>query len=162
MNTKKHNQRKRNRKEKNLFWVVRSTLIGSTQLMLYNRKPYKLDISYDPELANYYKDKFMWFSAHGESYLNNNAINKFPITSDESIPVKLIIDNDNPDMFIQRKNDNLFIGDNTIEYVTCGDKIVELRYSSRISSKLFPEITEESGIIGVRIERYNEKEEKSI
>jgi hypothetical protein len=156
MNTKKHNQRKRKRGKKNLFWLVRSTLIGSTQLMLYNRKPYKLDISYDPELSNYYKDKLVWFSVHGESYLNKNAIGKFPITQDESIPVKLIIDKDNPDLLIQRIKNNLFISDGTVEYIERGKEVIKLRYPSRISSKLFPEITEESGIVGVRI---NEKKE---
>lgn len=158
----KHNKRKKNRGYKNLFWLVRDTRIGSTQLMLYNRKPYKLDISYNPELANYYKDKLKWFSVHGESYLNNNAINKFPITSDESIPVKLIIDNDNPDMFIQRKNDNLFISDGTVKWtkMMSGMEIIELRSPSRISPKLFPEVTEESGIVGVKI--YEKKETKEV
>lgn len=158
MNTQKHNHRKRKRGEKNLFWLVRSTLIDSKQLLLYNRKPYKIDISYykyDYE----YCDNLKWFSVHDKTYLKNNAINKFNITNNDIISTKLIIDNNNPDLFIQRRKDNLFISNDTVDFIS-KEKITRLRHPSRISPKLFPEITEESGIVGVRIEKYNEKEEK--
>ena len=153
MNTQRHNQRKRDRGKKNLFWLVKSTLIGSRSLMLYNKKPYKLDISYT-EYADNYKDKSIWFSIHDNSYLKNDAIDKFPNASqDNSIPVRLVIDKDNPDMFIQRRKDNLFI-DNKIHKYWKGSiqNYEEVSCSSRISNKLFPEITEDDGIVGVRIE----------
>lgn len=151
MNTKKHNQRKRKRGEKNLFWLVKSTMVGSTQLLLFNRKPYK--ISY-PEYDRY-KDKSMWFSIHGETYLKNDAVNKFSNASqDNSIPVRLLIvsGEDNPDLLIQRIKNNLFISEGTVKYIERGKEIIELRYPTRISNKLFPGITEKDGIIGVKIE----------
>jgi hypothetical protein len=157
MNTKKHNQRKRKRGEKNLFWLTRSTLIGSRELRLYNRKPYKLDYSY-AETSEYYYDKVRWFSCHDVSFPRENLGDRFPgIDHNFLIPIELTIDNENPDMLIQRKKDNLFIASSTIEVIKgTGEEIQELRYPSRISPKLFPEVTEESGIIGVRI---NEKKE---
>lgn len=153
MNTQRHNQRKRDRGKRNLFWLVNSTLIGSRSLMLYNRKPYKLDISYS-EYSNHYKDKLIWFSCHGESYLKNGAINKFPNASqDIPIPVRLVIDKDNPDMFIQRRKDNLFIDNKILKYWKGSiQNYEEVSCASRISNKLFPEITEDDGIVGVRIE----------
>jgi hypothetical protein len=84
MNTKKHNQRKRKRGEKNLFWLVKSTMVGSTQLLLFNRKPYKYKISFS-KYADQYKDKSMWFSIHGETYLRNNAVDKFIVETPAQI-----------------------------------------------------------------------------
>lgn len=161
MNTKKHNQRKRRRGYKNLFWLVKSTKIGSNLLELYNKKPYKVDYSCS-DIADYYYDKSLWHSCHGVSYPDVKLLDRFSITYDDIVLVELVIDNDNPDMFIQRKGDNLFISNDKVRIIKWFFKIItELKCPSRISPKLFPEITEESGIIGVRIERYNEKE-KSI
>jgi len=156
MNTKKHNQRKRKRGYKNLFWLVKSTLIGSKQLLLYNRKPYKIDISYY-EYGHEYYDKLKWFSCYDETYLKNDAINKFPITHNDIIPVKIVLDldNNNPDLLIYRKRDNLFISDGIVKYKKGKEEVIELRCPSRISPKLFPEITEKDGIVGVKIEKYN-------
>ena len=154
MNTKRHNQRKRKRGEKNLFWLVKSTMVESTQLLLFNRKPYKYEISFS-KFADQYKDKSMWFSIHGETYLRNNAVDKFPNASqDNSIPVRLLIisGEDNPDLLIQRIKNNLFISEGTVKYIKRGKEVLELRYPTRISNKLFPGITEKDGIIGVRIE----------
>lgn len=153
MNTKKHNQRKRKRSEKNLFWLVRSTLIGSQQLELYNRKPYKIDYSYS-EISKRYHDGSVWSSYHGMSYPKKDLIDRFPdIDHNSLIPVKLVINRDNPDMLIQRIKSNLFISEGTVKYIKRGKEVMELRCPTRISPKLFPEITEESGIIGVRIDK---------
>ncbi len=152
MNTKKHNQRKRNRGYKNLFWLVRSTRIGSKDLILYNRKPYKYPVS--GEYASEYCGGVRWISGHSESYTSGDLINRFPeIDYETLIPVKLIIDSDNsPDMLIQRKKDNLFISNSKVKVIKgTGEEIHELRYPTRISPKLFRDITEELGIVGVRI-----------
>lgn len=157
MNTKKHNQRKRDRGKRNLFWLVKSTLVGSKQLILYNRKPYKIDISYSRYAINYY-DKLEWFSGHSESYVNSEShnkdlIDKFPITHNDLIPVRLVKCDSNPNLFIKRKNGNLFMSNGTIVVIRgTGEEILELQAPSRISPKLFPEVTEESGIVGVIIE----------
>lgn len=153
MNTQRHNQRKRDRGKRNLFWLVKSTMIGSRSLMLYNRKPYKEDISYN-EYASEYKDKSIWFSVHSEFYLKNDAIDKFPNASqDNQIPVKLVVDKDNPDMFIQRRKDNLYMDSKIHKYWKgTNPNYEEVSCYSRISNKLFPEITEDDGIVGVRIE----------
>ena len=151
MNTHRHNQRKRKRGYKNLFWLVRDTRIGSTQLILYNRKPYKIKLGSKYDYL--YSDELRWFSCYDKTFLKNNAINKFNITHNDIVPVKLILDNNNPDLLIRKKKDNLFISSEVTELVKykSKEKIIELRYPSRISPKLFPEITEESGIFGVRI-----------
>ncbi len=161
MNTKKHNKRKRNRGSKNLFWLVKSTLKGSRQLILYNRKPYRLDISYSKYADEHY-DREIWFSVHSESYLGNNVIDKFSdITHETPQPVKLLIDDFDPDMFIQRKKDNLFISSRTMKITKgTGEEVIELSYPTRISNKLFPGITEKDGITGVKI--YEEAKEKEI
>jgi hypothetical protein len=129
-------------------------LIGSKSLLLFNRKPYKYKISFS-KYADQYKDKSMWFSIHGETYLRNNAVDKFPNASqDNSIPVRLLIvsGEDNPDLLIQRIKNNLFISEGTVKYVERGKEVIELRCPTRISNKLFPEITEKDGIVGVMIE----------
>lgn len=157
----KHNKRKKNRGYKNLFWLVKSTSIGSRELILYNRKPYKEMLPHDYIYAKNYHDESRWWSSHSENYPNNETIERFPgITHNDLIPVELIIDNDNPDMLIQRKKDNLFISSGTTKYIKGGREVVELRYPTRISPKLFPEVTEESGIVGVKI--YEKKETKEV
>jgi hypothetical protein len=160
MNTKKHNQRKRRRGYKNLFWLVRSTRIGSNLLELYNKKPYKVDYSYS-YISEYYYDKSLWYSCHGVSYPDVKLLDRFSITYDDIVPVELVIDNDSPDMFIQRKGDNLFISNDKVRIIKWSFKIItELKYPTRISPKLFPEVTEESGIVGVKI--YEKKETKEV
>ena len=147
---------RKNRKGKNLFWLARSTRKGSRELLLFNREPYKIDWSFSP-YADEYHDKKIWFSCHGESYPGNKVcLTKFlDVTYEKAIPVKLIIDNDNPDMFIMRLRDNLFIDSFThkVIYGSQGKEKIEIRHELRISNKLFPEVTDETGIVGVRIER---------
>jgi hypothetical protein len=64
-------------------------------------------------------------------------------------------------MFIQRKGDNLFISNDKVRIIKWSFKIItELKYPTRISPKLFPEVTEESGIVGVKI--YEKKETKEV
>ena len=157
MNTQKHNQRKRDRGKRNLFWLVKSTLVGSEQLILYNRKPYKINIAYSKYAINYY-DKLKWFSGHSEYYVNGGSYNKdlankFNITHNDLIPVRLVRCDYKPNLFIKRKKENLFISNETIKIVRgTGEEILELQAPSRISPKLFPEVTEKSGIVGVVIE----------
>lgn len=156
----KHNKRKINRKYKNLFWLTRSTSI-SMELILYNRKPYREKLPLDYEYAKFYHDSSRWFSIHDQSYPRESTMKRFSwITYNDLVPVELVIDNDNPDMLIQRRGNNLFISSGTVKYIKGGKEVVDLRYPSRISSKLFPEVTEESGIVGVRI--YEKKETKEV
>lgn len=149
--------RRKSRKGKNLFWLTRSTRKGSKILILFNREPYKEDWSFC-EYADDYYDKKIWFSCHGESYpRKETCLTKFlDITHEKAIPVKLVIDTEGePDLFIQRVRDNLFIGPDIFK-VYCGSKMIEkfrISHHSRISNKLFPEITDETEIVGVRIER---------
>ena len=63
-----------------------------------------------------------------------------------------MLDNNNPDLLIQRIKSNLFISVETVKYIKRGKEVIELRYPTRISNKLFPGITEKDGIIGVKIE----------
>jgi hypothetical protein len=159
----KHNKRKKNRGYKNLFWLVKNTIIGSRELILYNRKPYKEKLPPDDKYAEHYHDKSRWYSLHDQSYPGKSTIERFSwIGPNDIIPVELVIDNDNPDMLIQRKKDNLFISSGTTKYIkmVSREEIIELRYPSRISPKLFPEVTEESGIVGVKI--YEKKETKEV
>ena len=158
----KHNKRKKNRGYKNLFWLVKNTIIGSRELILYNRKPYKEKLSPDYEYAEHYHDKSRWYSLHDQSYPGKSTIERFPeIDHNSLVPVELVIDNNNPDLLIQRKKDNLFISGYTVRMIKgTGEEVIELGYPSRISPKLFPEVTEESGIVGVKI--YEKKETKEV
>ena len=153
---KRNNKRKKKRGYKNLFWLGESAIIGSNEVVLYNQKPYRTEACFGWHSPEYYKDGWTWFSLHGKSYPERRLHNKFPTLDYETlIPVELVIDNDNPDMFIQRVRDNLFISCGILDY-DGGKK--KLWYPSRISPKLFPEVTEESGIVGVRIDEKKEKE----
>lgn len=139
MKKDKH-KRKKTRGERNLFWLVKSTEYNI--LLLFNRKPYKRRVSWWKRLFYDYKEDFVWESVHGCSYLH---VDQFPSISRLCpIPVHLIIIKDDmeADMFIQRIKDNLFI-DNS--------KTSLKRHYFRISNKLFPEITEKSGVVKVKL-----------
>jgi hypothetical protein len=131
------------------------------ELILYNRKPYREKLPLDYEYAKFYHDSYRWFSIHDQSYPRESTMKRFSwITYNDLVPVELVIDNENPDMLIQRRGDNLFISSGTVKYIKGGKEVVDLRYPSRISSKLFPEVTEELGIVGVKI--YERKETKEV
>ncbi len=86
------------------------------------------------------------------------------------VRLRLCAEGEEPDLFIQRVADNLFIFCTTISVGRWkpreGGKIKtailgkhrfveekEVPHVNRISNKLFPEVTEESGVTGVMIER---------
>ncbi len=146
---------------KNLFWVVRETTkVCEPDLIVFNKKPTLIDVNYiAPEYADFYQDGKSWYSNHGSLFMDNKRDKRFSdITwNSDPIPVKLIIVSDNPDFYIQRYKDCLFI-DRRISICICfrNGKYVNEKYvehNFRISNKLFPNITEESGIIGVKVQR---------
>lgn len=155
---KNGNIRYKRRAYKNLFWLVRHTLRGSRSLILYNREPQKLDWSRS-EYADEYNEKFIWISSHDQSYLGAKSYSKFSdVTWRKPIKVRLVLSHDSdPDMYIQRVGENLFIDCMIMEYSKWGGndyyKVKEIKHCFRISNKLFPEVTEKMGIVSVKIER---------
>ena len=137
--TKNKNQKKRRRGGKNLFWLVMNK--RGHYPILYSRKPYICS----------YEDQEYWFSVYSESYPNLHAAERLQVDSETPVPVKLIICNDNPDMYIQRYKDCLFIGSSTQTYYRGGKKVTEVPHNCWISNKLFQDVTDESGIVGVKI-----------
>lgn len=151
------------RSGKNEFWLVDSTRKNVFEPLLYSRKPYLIDWSFS-ELKDDYKDEKIWFSCHSKSYPNKDILERIPEAKVSPVPVKLIIAGDyinngiveKPDMYIQRYNDCLFINTHTeTVYEGCDEnrKTVRVPHAYRISNKLFPDIVEESGIVGVKIVR---------
>ena len=143
----------------NLFWVVRETLKAYIpELIVFNKKPILIDNPI-PEYADVCQCGKVWYSPHGSIRMYNKHDKSFSdITWDSGpVPAKLIIVIDNPDFYIQRYKDCLFI-DRRISTRICfrnGKYVNEkyVRHVFRISNKLFPDITEESGIIGVKVQR---------
>ena len=135
--TRNKNQKKRRRKSKNLFWLVWRR---NGFLVLYSRKPY----IYNGD----------WFSLSSECYPNCEVAKNINVGFLTPVPVKLIICATDPDMYIQRYKDCLFIS-RYVQTAYIGgrpDKMIkEVPHGFRISSKLFPDVTEESGIVGVKI-----------
>ena len=79
----------------------------------------------------------------------------------EPIPVHLVLTDENPDIYIQRVGENLYIGElETVEKYSKHligmlfrvKKITQVEHVFRISPKLFPEITEKDGYKGVKTE----------
>lgn len=166
MKTQSKNARHRRRSGKNLFWLARDRR-GSKYLILYHRKPTLRDYF----VANYrheFVDGKWWESFHETHHLHTKSIlERFSdIDYDtEPVPVKLILMGikcwdgveEKPDMYIQRYRDCLFIYTNYYESWIGGDKkrkCLNVPHNMRISNKLFPDITEESGIVGVKIVPY--------
>ena len=137
---KNKNQKKRRWSGKNIFWLVMSK--RGPYPILYSRKPY---------LVYFNENHEYWFSVHSECYPNINTAKRLQVDSKTPVPVKLIICNDNPDMYIQRYKDCLFIKSRLETYYRGVQKVTEVPHGFRISNKLFPDVTEESGIVGVKI-----------
>lgn len=150
--TKNKNQKKRRRGGKNEFWLVMDTRCN--QPLLFARKPYKISAP-NTEYAWCYKDGFYWFSRYGEYYPSLNVMDRLQFGHKTPIKVKLVIcDDENPDLYIQRWKDCLFFSGRIERLWICGDKdreVIRVSHNLRLSNKLFPDITEESGIVGVKI-----------
>lgn len=151
---KSHNYRKKRRAERNLFYLVRSTeKVSNPLLILCNRKPHKDKVWV--KYADKYYDGLSWRSVYGMCYLK---INRDEIKYDtEPIPVRLVLTNENPDTYIQRVGENLYIGEleKFDKYrrlmFRVKKKVIQVKHVFRISPKLFPEITEKDGYRGVKI-----------
>lgn len=152
MSRHNHNRRKKRRAGRNLFYLVRSTeKVSNPLLILCSRKPHK-DKVWD-EFADKYYDGLRWRSVYGMCYpkINRDEI-KY---NTEPIPVRLVLTKENPDIYIQRVGENLYIGElETYEkhYKLFGvKKITQVKHVFRISPKLFPKIKERNGYKGVKI-----------
>lgn len=144
--TKHKNQRKRRRSGKNLFWLVKSR--RTNELILFSRKPYLMQMPKEYQ----YKEDCCWFSVYSECHPNIKVAERMEIDDETPIMVRLEICNYEPDMYIQRYKDCLFINSHTQTYYIGGkEKVTEVPHVFRISNKLFPDVTEESGIVGVKI-----------
>ena len=149
--TRRKNLRKRKRGGKNIFWLVMST--RGKEAILFARKPYK-DTWISKEYIKDYKDAFRWFSIHGEYYPHNRVLERIPVDHLTPVKVKLIICGENPDLWIQRYKDCLFVNSHLETYYIGGNrnrKVTQVYHNFRLSNKLFPDVTEESGIVGVKI-----------
>ena len=156
--TKNKNLRKRRRKGKNVFWLVLSTDKYFHHPLLFSGMPHRYP------LYNYledYDEGWRWISwQHSVYYPKTYSLEGVSVDKYTPIRVKLEICDKEPDMYIQRWKDCLFINSRTEMYYTHGifgkKKHVQVPHDFRISNKLFPEITEKSGIVGVVIVPYEE------
>ena len=161
------------KKDKETFYLVRDTLqVIEPDYILFNNEPSLYEIPGE----GWYKDNSYkgsrWYSAHGNCYLNRDKAKKFYDVKFEPVMVRLRMcsEGEEPDLFIQRVADNLYISCTTItvgrwkpreggkfKTAILGKRRFveekEVPHVNRISNKLFPEVTEESGITGVVIER---------
>lgn len=148
--TKHKNAKKHRRGGRNIFWLVRST--RTNELLLFSRKPV---VEKAPEKwKDCYKNEVYWSSSYSEYYPNNQVGERIRVDHIIPIPVKLIICNDNPDMYIQRCKDCLFICSRLETCYIGGNrdrKVTRVPHSQRISNRLFLDVTEESGIVGIKI-----------
>jgi len=139
----------------NKFWLVKSLEERSRSYEMFNGVPHRV----------LYSDIKFWTARHGHCYLGEQSLGKVTdITSEtEPVQVKLVqTDNDIPDFYVQRYGDCLFINYRTEKYYKpCKRKLIGWKHIEvervphiyQISNKLFPEITEESGIVKFNIER---------
>ena len=157
MSRHNHNRRKKRRAGRNLFYLVRSTeKVLNPSLILCNRKPHKDKVWV--KYADKYYDGLRWISVYGMCYLK---INRDEIKyNTEPTPVRLVLTNENPDIYIQRVGENLYIGEletfekyskHLIGMLFRVKKITQVKHVFRISPKLFPEVTEKNGYKGVKI-----------
>ena len=151
----------------NKFWIVNARVQSDKDVWsLFNGKPALCD-SY----LSGWKDKKFWSSRH--DHLTLYGINSFkdigPDT--EPVPVRLVLADElsRPDVYVQREKDNLYLHwrlETFKHYVRRFKsrwmpwfwnyrevEVTRVPHDFRISNKLFPEITEESGIVGMDIER---------
>lgn len=154
-----HNGRRHRRGSKNLFWLVNTRRIGLKEPILFNRKPH-LETYPNAKYLDNYKDKKFWFSIYGQSYPPIGVLERFPEAKETPIPVKLFVVEDNPDMYIQRYKDSLFINNRLETYYTYGillkHKHVRVPHNNRISNRLFTDSAKEGAIVGVKIEKITE------
>ena len=150
--TRNKNRRHRRRNGMNIFWLVLSTDKGCNRPILFSREPHQ-----HPETTyrEWYDDGWKWISWHGTYYPPKDGVKYATPNKYKPIKVKLELCDDNPDMYIQRYKDCLFISSFISSYRWGGDGFTKLHYevphSYRISNKLFPEVTEKSGIVGIKI-----------
>lgn len=159
--------------DKNIFYLVRDTILAKNpDYVIFNGMP----MLYEVYSEGWYKDNCYkgswWYSSHGECYLNRDKCKKFSDVKFEPITVRLrpCAEGEEPDLYIQRVADNLYISSHKISVTRArprtGSKFKslllgkyefseeeEVPHNNRISNKLFPEVTDESGIVGVIIER---------
>ena len=140
----------------NKFWIVRSLSARSNEYEMHNSIP--------SIHTTYYGTKY-WSGVHSNCYLGKQSWEKVSdITRDtEPVAVRLVpTDSDEPDFYVQRCGENLFIGNRLEKYYTnvkrklIGWKCIEedgVPHMYRISNKLFPEITDECGPVKFNIER---------
>lgn len=162
MNTDKKNARKRHRGAKNLFYLTLSRRIQCHVPLLFRTKPYLEDLG-NWEYADDYIDGKIWESFHSYHFPKGNLKERFPeLSYKDVIPVKLILMGtkcwdgveEKPDLYIQRVRDNLYIDNHYYTSYIGGNydrKCLSVAHGTRISNKLFPDVTEESGIVGVKI-----------
>lgn len=144
--TKNKNQKKRRRGGKNIFWLVKNR--RTNELILFSRKPYLMHV---PKEFHCNED-LQWFSVYSECYPNVKVAKRMRVDDETPIMVKLAICDNEPDMYIQRYKDCLFINSHLLTYYIGGKReVTKVPHSFRISNKLFPDVTEESGIVGVKI-----------
>lgn len=149
------NAKKRRRGHRNLFWLVLSTE-GAGIVSLFARKPNKEKIPND-EYRKYYTEDFRWGSNHSVYHPNGSVRNRLPVDKLVPTKVRLVICNDNPDLYMQRYKDCLFVNSHLVTYYIGGDrnrKVTQVPHTFRLSNKLFPDVTEESGIVGLKIVKY--------
>lgn len=163
----------RRRKDIETFYLVRDTMLSSKpDYILFNSEPHLYEINGNGWYKDHSYNGSRWYSAHGDCYLNRDKCGKFSDVKFEPVMVRLRVCNDGeePDMFIQRVADNLFISSRKMSVTRSrprtGSKFKslllgkykfseeeEVPHINRISNNLFPDVTEESGIVGVVIER---------
>lgn len=142
----------------NKFWLVKS--LRHEEYELYNKVPHV-------EYSGVFTD---WYSTHDHCYLSKTTAERFSDIKSSSAPVAVRLvrtDSDTPDFYVQRYLDCLFIN-NRLDKVLVPRKrkffgykwveVEEVPHVYRISNKLFPEITEKSGIVKFNIERLKEEQ----
>ena len=156
--------------KENIFYVVKSTCLDWENYLLFNSVPHKQ--RFVSEYYDYYNNE-IWSARHGKCYFAKRSNYKFQDLTYDSEPIKVKLvrcndDNDIPDFYIQRCGENFFIT-NKKERVWKAVKndgffkffkkwkwveFEQVPHICRISNKLFPEITEEMGVVEMMIKRY--------
>ena len=158
--TRSKNIRKKRRNGKNIFWVVLSTYKGNNIPLLFSREPVRRKVL---GFKEEFDEDWQWFSVHSQYWPYKNGLKN--VVVDKYTPVKVMLelckDGDECDMYIQRYHDCLFISSHLSSY-RCGSDFfsklhVQVPHNFMISNKLFPEVTEKSGVKGVKIVHYKEE-----
>ena len=156
------------KEKENLFWLVKWTGLWADEYVLFNHIPHKESCGIS-EYSDDYKDGLVWTSSHGCAWVNRENVYKFSdITCDDKpIASRLVQTNDNvPDFYVERRGDNLFICGFTYRYHKWKRRTDFWRHfrkwqrldfekvpgNFQISNKLFPWLTEKSGICRFNVE----------